>query len=129
MLRILQKQQEGLWEENRNRNSLFHPLRHWVISAAAPRVTAQDAAQAEVKSLERSILPEGFERVLRAGWSKATGWRFERRYAQLIELDKKDERRGKNLFYYDSCFSHAKRPRICFISPSITEYCAISFFE
>ena len=56
-------------------------------------MAAEDAAERKPEAFEGAVLAEGFKGVLRAGGGKATGWRFERRDAQLIEFYQQDERR------------------------------------
>lgn len=74
-------------------------LRHWVVAVAAPGVTAEDAADSQVKAFERAVFTESLKGILRAGRSKpACRTAFQRRQANLIEPDKKDKRENGDLF-------------------------------
>ena len=56
-------------------------------------MAAEDAPEGEPEAFEGAILAEGLKGVLRAGGGEATGRRFQRGDAQLIEFYQQDERR------------------------------------
>ena len=55
------------------------PLRHRVIAAAAPRVTAQYPLETEPETFQRTVFAEGLQRILGAGGNKAAAGREKRR--------------------------------------------------
>ncbi len=62
-----------------------------VVSASAPGVASQDAADSKVESFEGAVFAEGFEGVLGACRGEAAAWLLERRETYLIESYQEDE--------------------------------------
>ena len=60
-------------------------LRHGVVAAASPGVAAQDAAQGEPRTLQHSMLGDGFHGILRASGGEAAGGREMRGDRSLVE--------------------------------------------
>ena len=47
-------------------------LRHWVVSAAAPRIASEKSPNGEVETFHWSVLDEGLSCIFRTGRSEAT---------------------------------------------------------
>ena len=62
-----------------------------VIAVSSPRVTSEQAAHCQVESLERAMFSECLKSILGTSGGKAAARLLERREADLIESDKKDE--------------------------------------
>ena len=71
--------------------------RHRIIPAPAPGMAAQQSAHSKIQSLERPVLAESLQSILRTGRSESAGGRLEWRDAQLIEPYQKYERRNSHL--------------------------------
>ena len=81
-------------------------LRNRVVSVSSPGVASQNPADCKVKSLERTMLPEGLESVLRTCRSEPACRRLERRDADLIEPYQENERRYGDLLKSRSELAH-----------------------
>jgi hypothetical protein len=60
-------------------------------------MTTQQSLDCQIQPLERAMLAECFEGILRAGGGKSATWLFEWRDADLIKSYKKYERKNGNL--------------------------------
>ena len=60
-------------------------LWHGIVAMSAPGVTAQDASYGQIKTLDRSVLLQRFDGVLRARWGKTTRRWCERRNTLAIK--------------------------------------------
>lgn len=67
-------------------------LRHRIIAGATEGVAAENAAQGQPAALERAVLAQGIEGVLRAGRGEPAGGGLQRGKADLVEADEQDER-------------------------------------
>lgn len=79
-------------------------LGNGVISAAAPRMAAQEAPDGEIKAFEGSMFAECLKGILGTCRSKPAAWRFQRRDADLVESDQKDKRSCSSLSDCDKHF-------------------------
>ena len=68
------------------------PLRHGVIAAAAPGMTAGQTADGKPEPLQRTVLAQRLEGILRAGGREAARRRGEGRNAELVEAHEHDQR-------------------------------------
>ena len=71
--------------------------RHRIIPAPAPGMAAKQSAHSKIQPLERPVLAERLQSILRTGRSESAGGRLEWRDAQLIEPYQKYERRNSHL--------------------------------
>ena len=60
-------------------------------------MTTEDSSQSKIQSFDRTVFPECFERILRAGRSESARCRFEGGDADLIESDEHHEGEDENL--------------------------------
>lgn len=67
-------------------------LRYGVVSAASPRVAAQQPPNAEVGAFQQAVPAERLGEVLRAGGREAAAGRRERRDAMAVNLDQQHRR-------------------------------------
>ena len=72
-------------------------LRHRIISASAPRVAAEDAADGEVEAFDWAMLAEGLKSVLGAGGCETAAGLLEGGDADLVESYQKYEGRDQDL--------------------------------
>ena len=72
----------------------------------SPWMAPQKSADCKIESFKRPMFPEGFQCILRAGRCESARWRFERRYADLIESYQEHEWKNRDLFEDVDKFSH-----------------------
>ena len=79
------------------RNEQIPPLlRYRVVARAAPRMAAKQTADGEIETLDRPMLTQCLDGILRTGGGETTGWRLKGREAELIEAHQQDQREGEN---------------------------------
>ena len=66
-------------------------LRHWIIAGATPRMTTENALDAEPASFENSVLHHRLNHILTARRGVAARRRRERRYAGAVEIHREKE--------------------------------------
>ena len=79
--------------------SVLYPLRHRVIPMSSPGMTAQDAANGEPQSFERTMFLYRLNGILRTRRGVATGRRGEWRNKLLVKAYGEDEQAGEHTVY------------------------------
>ena len=70
----------------------FHVSGHGVIATAAPRMTAKQSAESQIRALQRSVLAQCLYGILGTSGRKTTGWRRQGRDVPLIATDGKHQK-------------------------------------
>lgn len=70
----------------------FHVSGHGVIATAAPRMTAKQSAESQIRALQRSVLAQCLYGILGTSGGKTTGWRSQGRDVPLIATDGKHQK-------------------------------------
>lgn len=73
-------------------------LRNRVVSAAAPRMTAEQPFESQPGAFERTVFAHRLQGVLRTRRHIATGGRLEGRYAVLVKFDKQNQQLAEQMF-------------------------------
>ena len=68
-------------------------LRHGIVTAAAPGMATRQPLDCQPAPLDRPVLPQRLDGILRTGRGKTARRRRERRYAILIDLHEQDQRK------------------------------------
>ena len=63
-----------------------------VVAVPAPRVAAQDAADAQIEPFQRAVFTDGLDGILRAGGRVAARRGRQRRYVPLIQTNGEDQK-------------------------------------
>ena len=59
-------------------------------------MAAKQTADGEIETLDRSMLTQCLDGILRTGGGETTGWGLKGREAELIEAHQQDQREGEN---------------------------------